>query len=98
MMGGGEQDRLSLDYARALDANDALASFRERFYLPEDALDIRRVKIARSDELPGKPALEVRSIDCPDLHPIDLVGGRSDGSPRLAAGSSSKRYPRLPDD
>jgi kynureninase len=34
----GEQDRLSLDHARALDAQDSLAAFRERFYLPEDAL------------------------------------------------------------
>lgn len=31
-------DRLSLEYAQALDAADGLASFRERFYLPEDAL------------------------------------------------------------
>lgn len=31
-------DRLSLEYARALDAADPLASFRERFYLPDDAL------------------------------------------------------------
>jgi kynureninase len=31
-------DRFSVEYARALDARDDLASFRERFYLPEDAL------------------------------------------------------------
>ena len=31
-------DRRSLEYAQTLDAADLLASFRERFYLPEDAL------------------------------------------------------------